>query len=89
MGTKAKIKSKNRRRAQKAARKSAQKALYESRMRSGQNTKSKRAKLRMKREHQVRVVRHADGPCTNVGCARCNPIEQNLLPPSLYHTLKK
>jgi hypothetical protein len=89
MSKKSKSESKQRRRAQKSARKSAQKALYESRMRSGQNTKSKRSKLRMKRERLVRVVRHADGPCTNVGCPRCFPNEYNLLPPSQYHLLKR
>jgi hypothetical protein len=89
MSKKAKSESKKRRRAQKSARKAAQKALYESRMRAGQNTKSKRAKLRARRERQARNTRHAEGTCTNVGCPACNPITQNLVPPSRYHLLKK
>jgi hypothetical protein len=89
MSKKAKSESKKRRRAQKSARKAAQKALYEGRMRAGQNIKSKRVKLRAKREQRVRNAKHAEGPCTNVGCPACNPIEQNLVPPSQYHLLKK
>ena len=82
---KAKSEAKKRRRAQKSARKSAQQALYESRKQAGQNTKSKRAKLRSKRQATGRNERHRLGPCQSVGCPRCNPIEANLLPPSEYH----
>lgn len=71
----------------KSARKAAQNALYESRKLSGQN--SKRTKLKAKRARTLRPSRHASGPCHNVGCPRCNPISQNLLPPSQLGLLKK
>ena len=74
MSKKAKSEAKKRRRAQKRARKAAQRALYESRMRAGQNLKSKRVRLRAKRQIKVRLARHRDGPCGNVGCPTCNPI---------------
>jgi hypothetical protein len=74
MSKKAKSESKKRRRSKKAAMKSAQKALYESRKREGQNTKSKRVQLRAKRKKRVRLVRHRLGRCGNVGCKTCNPL---------------
>ena len=73
MSKKAKSEAKKRRRQQKQARKSAQKALYAARMREGQNTKSKRTRLRAKRKKMVRLVKHRLGPCGNVGCKKCNP----------------
>jgi DNA-directed RNA polymerase subunit M/transcription elongation factor TFIIS len=73
MSKKSKSEAKLRRRAMKRARKAAQRALYEARKRAGQNTKSKRNKLRAKRTHHVRVERHRSGPCGNVGCPKCNP----------------
>lgn len=89
MSKKAKSEAKKRRRSQKSARKAAQQALYESRKQSGQNTKSKRVKLRKQREAGGRNERHRLGPCQNVGCPECNPIEANLLPPSQYHRLRR
>ena len=74
MSKKAKSEAKKRRRSKKAAMKSAQRALYETRKREGQNTKSKRVKLRAKRKKRVRLVSHRLGPCGNVGCKKCNPI---------------
>lgn len=74
MSKKAKSEAKKRRRSLKRARKAAQRALYESRMRSGQNLKSKRVRLRAERERKVRLVRHREGPCGNVGCSKCNPL---------------
>ena len=89
MSKKAKSEAKKRRRSQKSARKAAQQALYESRKQSGQNTKSKRVKLRKQRESTGRTTRHRLGPCQNVGCPRCNPTEANVLPPSERHRLRR
>jgi hypothetical protein len=89
MSKKSKSEAKKRRRAAKSGRKAAQRALYESRMRAGQNSKSKRTKLRQQRERKARNVRHRLGPCNNIGCPTCNPIEQNMLPPSRYSLLKR
>lgn len=58
---------------QKRSRKIAQQALYESYKAQGINTKSKRKSLSDKRKRQVRNVRHATGPCNNVGCLKCQP----------------
>jgi hypothetical protein len=80
MSKKAKSESKALRRSKKRARKAAQKALYESRKLSGQNTKSKRARKQVQRK-TVRSMRHRLGPCGNIGCKKCNPIEANLLTP--------
>ena len=73
MSKKAKSEAKKRRRSKKAAMKSLQRALYETRKREGQNTKSKRVKLRAKRKKRVRLTRHRLGRCGNVGCTKCNP----------------
>ena len=74
MSKKAKSEAKLRRRSAKRARKAAQRALYEARMRAGQNAMSKRAKLNKQRERKVRVMRHRTGPCGNVGCPECHPL---------------
>ena len=50
-----------------------QQALYETRKRAGQNTKSKRHRLKSKRATRLRVERHRLGPCGNIGCKKCNP----------------
>ena len=73
MSKKAKSEAKKRRRAKKRAMKAAQNALYEKRKREGQNTKSKRVRLRTKRTKKLRLVRHRLGRCGNVGCRKCNP----------------
>lgn len=85
MSKKKKSESKDRRRAKKRARKAAAKAKYEAWKLAGQNSKSKRAKLRAKRlrKRTVASVKHAKGPCGNIGCKRCNPALYNLLPPRL------
>ncbi len=89
MSKKAKSEAKKRRRAKKRAAKAAQKALYEARKRAGQNTKSRRVRLKSKRERTVRLLRHGDGPCGNIGCKLCNPIPENIYKPGrlpvLYH----
>lgn len=83
-------KRRKRRLSEKRARKAAQKALYEARKRAGQNTKSKRAKLRAKRQRKVRSRSgsHPLGPCGNIGCKRCNPTSWNLTPPGLRHLVQ-
>lgn len=48
---------------------------------AGQNTKSRRAKLRKQRSVQMRAKDHSLGPCGNIGCKRCNPEVYNLLLP--------
>ena len=67
--------ARKRRRSLKRARKAAEKAKYELWKSLGQNTKSKRVKLRAKllRKKQMRSKRHSQGPCGNVGCSLCNP----------------
>jgi hypothetical protein len=82
MSKKAKSEAKKRRRQKKSARKIAQRMLYEQRKRDGQNTKSKRVKLRAKRKKTIRLSRHRAGPCGNIGCETCNPIPENLHTPS-------
>jgi hypothetical protein len=85
MSKKAKSEAKKRRRAKKRAAKHAQNALYEARKKAGQNTKSKRVRLAAKRERRIRLERHRQGPCGNIGCKRCNPIPQNLETPTQLH----
>lgn len=82
MSKKKKSEAKERRRAKKRARKAAEQAKYEAWKAAGQNSKSKRAKLRAQRLRKKTVtnVKHAKGPCGNIGCKRCNPIPQNLYP---------
>jgi hypothetical protein len=82
-GRQKRLDARKRRRDKKKARKLAQKALYEQWKKDGCNTKSKRVKLRAARlrKKSIRLQRHADGPCGNIGCRKCNPIPQNLHPP--------
>ncbi len=74
-GRQKRLDARKRRRAKKITRKAAQKLLYAQWMREGRNTKSKRVKLRAKRlrKKTVRLIRHREGPCGNIGCKRCNP----------------
>jgi hypothetical protein len=88
MSKRAKSDAKKRRRAKKRARKAAQRAQYEAWKQAGQNAKSKRVKLRARRERSVRNVRHRLGPCGNIGCKRCNPILENLTPAHRHVTLQ-
>lgn len=83
-GRQKRLDARKRRRAKKTARKLAQKALYEQWKREGTNSKSKRAKLRAAqlRKKKGRLMRHAQGPCGNIGCKRCNPIPENLCTPT-------
>jgi len=83
-GKQKRLDQRKRRRAKKIARKTAQRALYAQWMREGRNTKSKRVKLRAKRlrKKTIRLVKHLEGPCGNIGCKRCNPMPQNLQTPA-------
>jgi hypothetical protein len=83
MSKKAKASARALRRQRKAARKAAQNVQYAAWKLAGQNTKSRRAKLRKRRSQQVQTQSHAQGPCGNIGCKRCNPEPHNLLPPRL------
>jgi hypothetical protein len=87
MSKKAKSEAKLRRRAQKRARKAGERAKYEAWKAAGQNTKSRRVKLRAKRLRRValRSHSHAEGPCGNIGCKHCNPIRANLVCVRLLH----
>ncbi len=87
MSKKKKTEAKWRRRAEKRARKAAAQAKYAAWKAAGQNTKSKRASLRVKqlRKKTVRSGRHPTGPCGNVGCKLCNPIPANLVAIRLLH----
>jgi hypothetical protein len=81
MSKKSKSAAKVRRKSLKAGRKAAQKAKYATFAASGNN--SKRSKARNKRASgKVRSMRHADGPCGNIGCAIDNPMDYNLLTPA-------
>lgn len=84
MGVKGKIRAREERRKKKRDRKAANVALWESRMRSGTNTRS--TTYKRVRPHRSRHD-HAQGPCGNVGCPRCNPIAANLLTPCALHRL--
>jgi hypothetical protein len=89
MSRKAKAEGKKKRLSKKRARKAAQKALYEARMRAGQNSKSKRYQLRWRKGRKARSLGgdHSRGPCGNIGCKHCNPVAWNLVTPNQYHLL--
>ena len=78
---------KKRRLSQKRARKAAERAKYDAWKSLGQNTKSKRVKLRAKarRKATLRKASHSSGPCGNVGCKLCNPAPWNLVTPTHRH----
>lgn len=83
MSKKAKMTARALRRAQKAARKASQNLQYAAWKAAGQNTKSRRAKLRKKRSTQMRTRVHAQGPCGNIGCKRCYPGLHDVVAPRL------
>jgi len=70
MSKKSKKKAQLKRRNEKAARKAAQRARYESYMRSGSNTKSKRSQRNGKKK-SGRARNHPFGDCGNPGCRKC------------------
>lgn len=73
MSKKSKAASKDKRKKAKSNRKSAQKAQYELWAKEGNNKKSKRNRLASKRVGGIRVRRHPDPYCGNLGCERCHP----------------
>ncbi len=77
-------KRRKRRLSQKRARKAAAKLKYEQWKKEGRNSKSKRVKLKAKqlRKKTVRLARHLEGPCGNLGCKKCNPAPWNLVTPT-------
>lgn len=83
MSKKAKQTARALRRQRKAARKAAQNLQYAAWKQAGQNTKSRRAKLRKRRSNPVRSKDHSHGPCGNIGCKRCNPELHNMVAPRL------
>lgn len=76
MSAKAKTKSRDRRKKQKALRKAANRAHYASLRDSNQN--SKRAQKAAKAGRKVKAGKHLAGPCGNIGCAKCSPLAREL-----------
>jgi len=73
MSKAAKAKAKQKNLIAKRARKSANRAKYDELKRTGQNSKSKRARGQMKKNKRVNTISHPTGPCGNIGCIRCDP----------------
>lgn len=71
MSKKSKSASKERNRKKKAQRKANNRAKYESFMRDGKNTKSKRNRMGSRRKVLLQVHDHPHGSCGNAGCIRC------------------
>ena len=74
MSLRARTRKQEERRKKKRARKEAMRAQYRAWAEEGRNKKSKRHRLRLSRRNLVRSVRHANGPCGNVGCVRCSDV---------------
>lgn len=72
MSKKAKNNAKRENLKRKRAKKAANTAQYQSWAREGENTKSKRAKSKAKKNRLVNTISHKDGDCGNIGCRRCN-----------------
>lgn len=73
MSKKAKKATKDRNRAAKRAKKLANREKYQAWAASGQNSKSKRVKIKSRKNKLVITVSHPNGECGNIGCSRCNP----------------
>jgi len=73
MSKKAKATQKAKRLAKKRSIKAANKSRYEEMRRTGQNSKSKRARWQSKKNKRVNTVSHPEGPCGNIGCQKCDP----------------
>lgn len=73
MSKSSKIANKDRNRKAKRSAKEAQQAKYNAWAAEGKNKKSARAKARAKSgKISMRTMRHATGPCGNIGCSECN-----------------
>jgi len=69
-----KLQARDRRRKEKANAKATQQAKYAAWAAEGKNSKSARSKARAQDSKRTpRMGRHRNGPCGNVGCAKCNP----------------
>ncbi len=86
MGKAAKSKRSNDRKKKLRAAKERRKAAYAGYANAGDN--SKRARIKAKKGHTIRSVRHKGGPCANVGCSRCNLLAKTLLTPAGSPTRK-
>ena len=73
MSKKSKKASKIKNLAAKRARKAANKARYEELRRTGQNSKSKRARSAGKKKRLANAKSHPNGTCGNIGCKKCDP----------------
>ena len=73
MSKKSKARAKDKRTKEKKALKSRMKALYESFRDSGKN--SKRTQIKGKKAQKgPKLASHPHGPCGNIGCIKCHPI---------------
>ena len=70
MGMKARLRGKEKRRADKRARKESMRLQFQAWAEAGQNKKSKRS---LRRGAKSRYFDHPEGPCGNVGCFKCRP----------------
>jgi len=59
--------------AAKRARKLANREKFQSWAAAGQNSKSKRVKIKSRKNKLVITVSHPNGECGNLGCSKCNP----------------
>ncbi len=76
MSKKAKTASRERRTREKRARKEANRARYAAMRDAGQNQKKKGGDQTGR--ELLRIKRHPDGDCGNIGCIRCSEIAQAL-----------
>jgi len=77
MSKKSKLKSAERRKAEKLSRKIANKAMYRKWAEDGVNTKSKRAVRKSAKSSAATKGMHIGiHDCGNIGCKRCNPMEK-------------
>jgi hypothetical protein len=70
MSKKAKTAARDKRKREKRARKEANRLRYASMRDAGNNTKKKSSNKT--RRLTVRIHRHPNGSCGNIGCKRCN-----------------
>jgi len=89
MSKKAKKASKAKNLQAKRTRRDANRARYQALAKSGQNSKSLRARAVNKHNRKVKTVDHPDGHCGNHACTRCFPnVNRNLtvkfVRPSLF-----
>jgi hypothetical protein len=76
MSKKAKTASRERRKREKRARKEANRARYAAMRDAGQNKKKKGGD--QEGRELLRIKRHPNGECGNLGCLRCSALAQEL-----------